>query len=236
MMHMETVSTPNVCSLGSLCHSSALLKRNKLKQVSYPFDWIFSNPKVIAHCLDDDFRIFLDKSYYISVDEEQCKHSYYATPEFGNDTNSAPLFRHHNPLTNPSDYNYFCRCVVRFRKLLQSKSYKLFTILFVNCPNNDTNDITELENCLERYTTNYEILVIHHRSGSYEPLHTISYIDNIHRMNLHTKTVSDGIRFADDCDNRYLDDFLITSYADKLRKKWTERLLDWIKRLFGETT
>jgi len=29
------------CSLGSLCHSSQILKQNKLKLCSYPFDWIF---------------------------------------------------------------------------------------------------------------------------------------------------------------------------------------------------
>jgi hypothetical protein len=37
----------HVCSLGSLCHSSQILKRNNLKKCSYPFDWIFSNPLVI---------------------------------------------------------------------------------------------------------------------------------------------------------------------------------------------
>lgn len=30
-----------VCSLGRVCHSAQLLKRNKLKVESYPFDWIF---------------------------------------------------------------------------------------------------------------------------------------------------------------------------------------------------
>ena len=31
------------CSLGGLCHSSQILKRNNLKLCSYPFDWIYSN-------------------------------------------------------------------------------------------------------------------------------------------------------------------------------------------------
>ncbi len=55
------------CSLGTLCHSSQLLKRNKLKKCSYPFDWIFSNCDIIHHCISDDFKIFLDKSYYINI-------------------------------------------------------------------------------------------------------------------------------------------------------------------------
>lgn len=53
------------CSLGSLCHSSQILKRNKYKLCSYPFDWIYSSCDTIIHCLEDDFHTFLDKSYYI---------------------------------------------------------------------------------------------------------------------------------------------------------------------------
>ena len=61
------------CSLGSLCHSSQILKRNKYKVCSYPFDWIFSNYDNIIHCIEDNFQSFLDKSYYQSV------HSYLRT-------------------------------------------------------------------------------------------------------------------------------------------------------------
>jgi hypothetical protein len=46
------------CSLGSLCHSSQILKRNNYKKCSYPFDWIFSNYDIIIDCLEDDFNIF----------------------------------------------------------------------------------------------------------------------------------------------------------------------------------
>ena len=51
------------CSLGNLCHGSQILKRNNYKKCSYPFDWIFSNYDIIINCLEDDFNIFLDKSY-----------------------------------------------------------------------------------------------------------------------------------------------------------------------------
>jgi hypothetical protein len=39
------------CSLGWLCHSSQILKRNNYKTCSYPFDWIFSGTNVIIDCL-----------------------------------------------------------------------------------------------------------------------------------------------------------------------------------------
>ena len=48
----------HVCSLRSLCHSSQILKRNKYKLCSYPFDWIFSNCDTIIDCLENDFKIF----------------------------------------------------------------------------------------------------------------------------------------------------------------------------------
>jgi len=76
------------CSLGSLCHSSQILKRNNYKKCSYPFDWIFSNYDIIIDCLIDDFNIFLDKSYYINISETKCGHSKY----------SYNMFWHHNPL------------------------------------------------------------------------------------------------------------------------------------------
>ena len=46
------------CSLGGMCHSAQILKRNKYKLCSYPFDWIFSNCNNIIHCIEDDFKIF----------------------------------------------------------------------------------------------------------------------------------------------------------------------------------
>jgi hypothetical protein len=66
-----------VCSLGTLCQSSQILKNNNLKKCSYPFDWIFSNYDIIIRCIEDDFKIFLDKSYYISRPDNKCGHSYY---------------------------------------------------------------------------------------------------------------------------------------------------------------
>ena len=101
----------HVCSLGTLCHTSTLLKNNNLKKCSYPFDWIFSNYNIVIDCLKTDFKIFLDKSYYIDISHNKCGHSYY-----GNQ-----MFNHRNPLININDYEYYNRCVDRFNKLLINK-------------------------------------------------------------------------------------------------------------------
>jgi hypothetical protein len=42
------------------------------------------------------------------------------------------MFNHHNPLINIDDYNYYVRCVNRFKKLLQKQEYKLFITTFAN--------------------------------------------------------------------------------------------------------
>jgi len=42
------------------------------------------------------------------------------------------MFNHRNPLNNINDYNYYVRCVKRFKKLLQKQEYKLFITTFPN--------------------------------------------------------------------------------------------------------
>ena len=111
----------HVCSLGNYCHSAYLLKRLKLKVCSYPFDWIFTNVHIIKHIIEDNYNIFLDKSYYKSIDYNRCSHLYY----------KESMFRHHNPL-NINEYNYFIRCVNRFNELLKFPSHKLFISMYVN--------------------------------------------------------------------------------------------------------
>jgi len=89
------------CSLGTLCHSSNLLKRNRFKKCSYPFDWIYSNCSTVLHCIKDDFKIFLDNNYYIDIDiitkldENQCGHKYY----------DSRMFNHKDP-RQIDDYKY----------------------------------------------------------------------------------------------------------------------------------
>jgi hypothetical protein len=46
------------CSLGSICHTSEILKQNNYKECSYPFDWIRTNYDIIVDCLENDFNIF----------------------------------------------------------------------------------------------------------------------------------------------------------------------------------
>ena len=102
-----------------MCHSSQILKQNNLKLCSYPFDWIFSNCDIIIDCIEDNFDIFLDQSYYNDKGEFQCGHSKYGPI----------MFNHRNPLINIDHYNYYVRCVDRFKNLLQKQEHKLFIMI-----------------------------------------------------------------------------------------------------------
>ncbi len=194
------------CSLGNVCQASTILKRNNLKLCSYPFDWIFSDCDTIIDCIQDNFNIFLDKSYYINISETQCGHSKY----------SNNMFNHHNPLTNVDHYNYYVRCVDRFKNLLQKQEHKLFFMIFSNridnIDNNFINNITDFNNKLSNYTSNYTLLVVYHIGNKENNHHVFTYIDNIHLLEIHTLSDSGGVNFHNNDDNIYLDDIIKSKY------------------------
>lgn len=115
-------SFDHVCSLGTLCHAAAILKRNKVKMASYPFDWIFSDCDIVNHCIKDNFKTFLDKNNYTTISHSSC----------GNTVYNIYMFNHHNPLINEEHYNYFTRCVNRFNDLIKHPGPKLFVMMFIN--------------------------------------------------------------------------------------------------------
>jgi len=201
-----------VCSLGSLCHTACLMQRNNLKCVSYPFDWIFSNYNNIIHCIENNFQLFLDKSFYYSISENECGHSFY------DKYLSNPMWRHHNPLLNINHYEYIQRCVIRFQNLLQLDKPKLFIMSFVNLleVNEKTIiDLLEFNNNFSKYVKNknYILLVIFHLPDKYENYHNFKNIGNIHFLTLHTKSKSNGIIFYDENDNLYLDCIITSRYT-----------------------
>jgi hypothetical protein len=200
-----------VCSLGQLCHTGMLMKRNKLKLASYPFDWIFSNFKNIIHCIEDDFKIFLDKSYYFTVCPSLAGHRLYDT--------SRHMFNHHDPLVNENEYQYFIRCVDRFRALLKYDKHKLFITIVPNLKEitNDTIDeIIEFNTKFTNHTTNYTLLYILHLPNKTEQFNKFTTINCIDILELHTLNESDGQSFRNDVDDIYLDTILNSRYLFNL--------------------
>lgn len=185
-----------VCSLGSLCHTSSFFKINNYKRQSYPFDWMFSHYTNIIHCIEDGFKKFLNKSLYIYLQHNKCKHQYYTDLEFN----------HYNPLINKEHYNYYIRCVERFQNLLLSDEQKLFMIMNVNLTEiqeKTKTDIIEFEQRFSNHTKNYRLVVIFHIPNKPKNKHIITQHENIDFIELHTLSSSNGISFVGESDNDY---------------------------------
>ena len=194
----KNIKQKKYCSLGTLCHSSQILKDMSLKDCSYPFDWIFSGLDKVMHCIEDKFTSFLDKSQYIHISNKQCGHTYY----------NNRMFWHHNPLKNEKDYQYFSRCVERFKNLLSCENPKRFLITLVNKKEEDIQvekeKIIKFEKDFSKYCKNYKILAIFHIANKKTQTHFIEKQDNIDFVKLYTLSESDGIRFRDSSDNKYV--------------------------------
>jgi hypothetical protein len=200
------------CSLGPHCHSSYLLKSNNLKKESYPFDWIFTNHSIIKQILDNDFEYFLDKKYYIDLRTSACGHSLYHNS----------MFWHHNPLKNTENYNYFVRCVNRFREMLSSEQEKLFLYLVKDIKEIDEktfqNDMIMLNEKLKSKTTNFTLLAVIITPNKKQHNYTFNSIDNIDFLDIDMLSVSNGVQFTNQLDNKYIASILNEKYTFDLLK------------------
>lgn len=94
-------------SLGGWCLASHAIKLANLKKASYPFDWIFSNQSLIIDFLKNTEIFSME---HLTLKYEKTHHIKYGA-----------IFNHHSPVTNDNDYQYFRRCVGRFRRLQNNR-------------------------------------------------------------------------------------------------------------------
>ena len=85
-------------SIGENCNSSWYLKETGNKSLSYPFDWLFTSPKVIYDIVNNNFDTFLNKKYIV---EKKNKIS------AGHTLYHDSLFNHKNPLKSSKDFFYY---------------------------------------------------------------------------------------------------------------------------------
>lgn len=111
-----------IISLGENCNSAWYIKASGLKKASYPFDWIYSSPKIVAHCIQDNFNMFLDKKFIFKTRSgNSAGHSFY----------HSSLYNHRNPLKTNDDYKYYKRCIDRFEKVIKSDTEIIFVMTLV---------------------------------------------------------------------------------------------------------
>jgi len=126
------------------------------------------------------------------------------------------MWWHHNPLINKDDYNYYVRCIDRFKKLLQCEEPKLFTLVFMNKDNIEEdlkNKVIDFNTKFSKYTKNYKLLVIFHIKSKQSNHHIFTHNDNIDFLELHTLSTSDGVNFTNNTDNDYLNTIINETYT-----------------------
>lgn len=141
---MEPSNNITFISFGYRCSSAGILKKLKLKQESYPFDWLISKLSIITHCLNDDFSEFLKVENYLKrhtntyemtysntgfiCDEYILFNKFYQPEHMMNEENTYKYYlaMNHRDITQQNDYEYFVRCITRFRELIQSTDTKKY--------------------------------------------------------------------------------------------------------------
>tara|TARA_B100000780_G_C21124849_1_gene456105 strand:- start:4661 stop:5230 length:570 start_codon:yes stop_codon:yes gene_type:complete len=183
----------------------------EMKKCSFPFDWVFSNHDMIIDCIDNDFKIFLDRNLHIphEIHESLSGHKVYG----------GHIFNHHCILDNDA-YNYFVRCVNRFRILTKKKENKLFIVSFVNRREQISKEllsnIIKLYNKLATITTNFNLLIVYHIIDDNLKSKIIKLNENIKIIIIYTQSGSDGVIIQDHDENIFFNNCILKLYDFKI--------------------
>jgi len=195
-----------VCSLGPFCHTGNLLQRLEIKIVSFPFDWCCTDPLIISDCVQNNFKYFLDRRYFVFEETEDHQQNKYYIDNFNLKKN---IFAHDNPLKIET-YEYYERCIKRFNILLNCSDKKLFIISYMVTYTEIVDDdyikkIQKLNDTLSSHTTNYDILcIINNPKQSFQSAKYSKIDKNIILLELNTLSISHGVFFLNDTDNSFL--------------------------------
>ena len=189
------------CSLGNYCFSAALLNMIKARDRALPFDWLFTTPKATTEILKNDFQNFLDPKYYVDIHDVAPAHG---GRQAGHSLYHKNFFNHKNP-REKVDYDYYVRCVDRFREFIKIEDKKLFICSYKNLENkmDDSlmSDIFELNKVLSEITQNYHLLCHINYPNSKDLKHEITEMGNVTFFELYTKQDNHGLGYGNDEDN-----------------------------------
>jgi len=195
------VEFSHACSIGNYCFSSALLNVLGIRDRALPFDWLFTTPKFTVEILDNDFSYFLNKDYIVDIAD--------VSPQNGNQAGHSlyhkNFFNHKDP-RNEEDYEYYVRCIDRFRDFIKLGDKKLFICSYKNLEKvMDDNlmwDIFELNKSLRSLTKNYHLLCHINYPNSKERKTEITEIGNVTFFELYTKLDNHGLGYGDGEDSK----------------------------------
>tara|TARA_B110001452_G_scaffold172140_1_gene144196 strand:- start:3589 stop:4878 length:1290 start_codon:yes stop_codon:yes gene_type:complete len=173
----RSVAPINHCvSVGPSCRAAEFLKHHPagLRRYALPFDWIHSDTSLVRDCLDDGFRLLLDRCSMESVawtsQKRRARHTHLRTAAH------AHIFEHHDPAEVDDDYKYLHRACDRLRRLLaDGESRTLFLHLEVDADPRGGDAFVEdargLYSCLAERTANFALVAVRcvHRGSETPP-------------------------------------------------------------------
>ena len=111
----------HVLSLGTFCKVAWHIRDAQLSRYTGPFDWIFSSPHMVQHCIADRFRDYLDADQFMPTEHPTVWHHRLFTDRFGADK----VFNHHD-LNNEETVKGLARSTARFMRVIESGEPILF--------------------------------------------------------------------------------------------------------------
>jgi len=199
-------------SLGGFCHAAQALLQTGLRHAAGPFDWVFSNPGMVAHALHDGFKTFLDPTQFEPVPPEQrthpqhmlCHHRFYRD-RFG----VQHVFNHRSP-EKPEVAAYLARAAERLLARMARDERTLFVIMGLGWCNPER--YQALRRTLKAMAPSSALLILHlvhqptTRGGPRVGVR-LAEPDCV-ALNLQVFQPSDGVVFTDTRDTAMLDGIL----------------------------
>lgn len=206
-----------------------VLKETGLRTWSGPFDWVFSSPAMVRHCLADDFATLLDPAEYRPTQLHErpapdaclCSHRAYAR-DFG----IVAVFNHHDPASRSADHRFLQEGVRRLRAALARADADNRFYLLASRPTSDA-AILDLAEELARHGPSHHLHVIQMVEGFAPEAGDVPVVKrvahgraNLTWLRLATASPSTGIRFADPSDDRRLRRLVLALAAGDDLAKW----------------
>jgi len=206
---MERRLYRSATSIGSQCLTSVAMQAADIKRFSGPFDWIFSNLRMVCDCIEDDFSMFLDRSQYVRIEPERRSNpdgQFAHHIHYGRRYGLHALFNHSDP-TQPEVYAYLERCVDRFRQMLRSPEPQLLLAVSTR-EQGGRYAFDRLSKILASYPKVEACVIILQDFGCTQALEIWEEHDRHRLFNLRSLSPIAGIHFENASDNAYLTQLL----------------------------
>ncbi len=157
----------HVLSLGTLCKTAWHIRASQLSRYVGPFDWIFSTPDVVRHCVEDRFADFMNRDLLVAHESRLVWTNSLFEKRYG----LSPLFNHHD-VFEPASYERFQRSTQRFMDVIEGDQSKLLIAMA-----NIEIDPSAFESLMAKMGGSNRLILIHIRP--FDPALTVGHFELI---------------------------------------------------------